>query len=86
MYMKKSTASARVPDVIKEIVKESDYSHKDVYLLGAGLVCIGKAEETKTLIENDPEYERALRKKKCQMLEAEKRKLEDELEKEYRDS
>ena len=80
--MKKSTASARVPDVIKEIVKESDYSHKEVYLLGAGLVCIGKAEETKTLIENDPKYERAIRMKRCQLLEAEKRKLEDELKKE----
>ena len=43
MYIKKSTASARVPDVIKEIVKDSEYSHKDAYLLGAGLLCIGKA-------------------------------------------
>lgn len=85
MYIKKSTASARVPDVIKEIVKDSEYSHKDAYLLGAGLICIGKAEAVKALINDDPNYKKAVKEKKCQMLEAEKRKLEDELEKEFND-
>ena len=39
----------------------------------------------KALINDDPNYKKAVKEKKCQMLEAEKRKLEDELEKEFND-
>ena len=84
MIKEKTTASARVPTVMKEIVSDSEYSHRDAYMLGAGLICIGKAKEAKNMIDNNPEYERAVKEKKCQILKEEKKKLEDELEKEMK--
>lgn len=79
MLNQKSTVSARVSDTLKKVVKDSEYSHKEAYELGAGLIAINKAEETKEQLEHDPEYEKTIKEKKTKLLRAKKRKLEEEL-------
>lgn len=79
MLNQKSTVSARVSDTLKKVVKDSEYSHKEAYELGAGLIAINKAEETKEQLEHDPEYEKTIKEKKSKLLRAKKRKLEEEL-------
>ena len=64
MLGNKSTISARVSNTLKEVVVDSEYSHKEAYELGAGLIAVNKAEETKTELEHDPTYEKAIREKK----------------------
>lgn len=79
MLGNKSTISARVSNTLKEVVVDSEYSHKEAYELGAGLIAVNKAEETKTELEHDPTYEKAIREKKTKLLKDEKKKLEKEL-------
>ena len=79
MIESKSTVSARVPDAIKKVVKDSKYSHKVAYELGAGIIGMGKVEEAKEMIDNDPEYDKVVKEKKCELLEEKKRKLEKEI-------
>ena len=80
MIMKKTTVSARVLIVIKKIVNDSDYSHKEAYEIGAGVIAIGKAEEIKAMIHNDPKFERAVKEKKCKLLKDKKQEIEKELD------
>ncbi len=80
MLEKKSTVSARVSDTLKNIVGDSEYSHKEAYELGAGLIAVNKAEDTKYELEHDPQYENVIRKEKTKLLKDEKKKLEKELE------
>lgn len=80
MLGEKSTISARVSNTLKKIVVDSEYSHKEAYELGAGLIAVNKAEETKTELEHDPTYEKTIKEKKSKLLRDKKRKLEKELE------
>lgn len=80
MLGEKSTISARVSNTLKKIVVDSEYSHKEAYELGAGLIAVNKAEETKTELEHDPTYEKTIKEKKTKLLRDKKRKLEKELE------
>ena len=81
MSIEKSTVSARVSDTLKKIVIDSEYTHKDAYELGAGLIAINKANETRTQLEHNPKYKKKIKENKAKMLRDRKRKLEEELKK-----
>ena len=59
--------------------RQRHYTHKDAYMIGAGLIIIGKAEEIISLIENEPKYKEKLKIKKQEMLKRKKAELEKEL-------
>ena len=80
MIAEKTTMSARVSVILKKIVEDSEYSQRDAYELGAKLIAIGKAEELTELINNDPNFQKIIKKTEYRIVEAKKIELEKELE------
>ena len=79
MLLEKTNISARVEITLKKIVEESSFTHKDAYELGAMLIAIGDAQETITLIHNNPNYERIMKQREYKLIEERKQELEREL-------
>ena len=79
MIPDKTNISARVEKTLKKIVEESSFTHKDAYELGAMLIAIGDAQETITLIHNNPHYQKVMRQTEYRLIEARKEELEREL-------
>lgn len=64
---------------LKKIVEDSTFTHKDAYELGAKLIAIGDAEETMTLIDNNPVLQKIIKQNEYQLIQAKKEQLEKEL-------
>lgn len=79
MVIRKSNVSARVETTLKRIVKESEFTHKDAYELGAKLIAKGNAEETITSVNEDPDLEKTIRRTEYQIVSERKHQLEKEL-------
>ncbi len=79
MITEKTNISARVDITLKKIVEESTFNHKDAYELGAKLIAIGDAEETLTLIDNDPVLQKIIKQNEYELIQAKKEQLEKEL-------
>ena len=79
MLQEKTNISARVELTLKKIVEDSTFTHKDAYELGAKLIAIGDAEETMTLIDNDPVLQKIIKQNEYQLIQAKKEQLEKEL-------
>ncbi len=79
MLPEKTNISARVEITLKKIVEDSTFTHKDAYELGAKLIAMGNAEDTLTLINTNPEFERIIKQTEYQLIEARKQELEREL-------
>ena len=79
MLKEKTNISARVEMTLKKIVEDSTFTHKDAYELGAKLIAIGDAEETMTLIDNDPVLQKIIKQNEYQLIQAKKEQLEKEL-------
>ena len=79
MLPEKTNISARVEITLKKIVEESNFTHKDTYELGAMLIAIGDAEDTITLIYNNPNYQKTMKQTEYRLIEARKQELEREL-------
>ena len=79
MITEKTNISARVEITLKKIVEESDFNNKDAYELGAMLIAIGDAENTITLIHNNPNYQKIKKQTEYRLIEARKEELEREL-------
>ncbi len=79
MLQEKTNISARVEMTLKKIVEDSTFTHKDAYELGAKLIAIGDAEETMTLIDNDPVLQKIIKQNEYQLIQAKKEQLEKEL-------
>lgn len=79
MLPEKTNISARVEMTLKKIVEDSTFTHKDAYELGAKLIAIGDAEETMTLIDNDPVLQKIIKQNEYQLIQAKKEQLEKEL-------
>ena len=79
MLPEKTNISARVEITLKKIVEESNFTHKDAYELGAMLIAIGDAEDTITLIHNNPNYQKTIKQTQYRLIEARKQELEREL-------
>lgn len=79
MIPEKTNISARVEMTLKKIVEDSTFTHKDAYELGAKLIAIGDAEETMTLIDNDPVLQKIIKQNEYQLIQAKKEQLEKEL-------
>ena len=79
MLPEKTNISARVDLTLKKIVEESTFNHKDAYELGAKLIAIGDAEETLTLIDNDPVLQKVIKQNEYRLIQAKKEQLEKEL-------
>ena len=79
MLPEKTNISARVEMTLKKIVGDSTFTHKDAYELGAKLIAIGDAEETMTLIDNDPVLQKIIKQNEYQLIQAKKEQLEKEL-------
>lgn len=79
MAIRKSNVSARVETTLKRIVKESEFTHKDAYELGAKLIAKGNAEETITSVNEDPDLEKTIRRTEYQIVSERKHQLEKEL-------
>jgi len=58
---------------LKKIVEDSTFTHKDAYELGAKLIAIGDAEETMTLIDNDPVLQKIIKQNEYRLIQAKKR-------------
>ncbi len=79
MRTEKTNISARVEITLKKIVEESSFTHKDAYELGAMLIAIGDAEDTITLIHNNPDYQKVMKQTEYRLIETRKQELEREL-------
>ena len=79
MMAEKTNISARVEITLKKIVEESSFTHKDAYELGAMLIAVGDAQETITLIHNNPNYQKIMKQTEYRLIEARKQELEKEL-------
>ena len=79
MIPEKTNISASVDLTLKKIVEESTFNHKDAYELGAKLIAIGDAEETLTLIDNDPVLQKIIKQNEYRLIQAKKEQLEKEL-------
>lgn len=79
MLQEKTNISASVEMTLKKIVEDSTFTHKDAYELGAKLIAIGDAEETMTLIDNDPVLQKIIKQNEYQLIQAKKEQLEKEL-------
>ena len=79
MIPEKTNISARVEMTLKKIVEDSTFTHKDAYELGAKLIAIGDAEETLTLIDNDPVLQKIIKQNEYRLIQAKKEQLEKEL-------
>ena len=73
MLPEKTNISARVEMTLKKIVEDSTFTHKDAYELGAKLIAIGDAEETITLIDNDPALQKIIKQSEYRLIQAKKR-------------
>ncbi|MBE6510163.1 MAG: hypothetical protein E7Z74_02665 [Methanobrevibacter millerae] len=73
MVPEKTNISARVEMTLKKIVEDSTFTHKDAYELGAKLIAIGDAEETMTLIDNDPVLQKIIKQNEYRLIQAKKR-------------
>jgi len=73
MIPEKTNISARVEMTLKKIVEDSTFTHKDAYELGAKLIAIGDAEETMTLIDNDPVLQKIIKQNEYRLIQAKKR-------------
>lgn len=79
MLQEKTNISASVEMTLKKIVEDSTFTHKDAYELGAKLIAIGDAEETMTLIDNNPVLQKIIKQNEYQLIQAKKEQLEKEL-------
>ena len=79
MLPEKTNISARVEMTLKKIVEDSTFTHKDAYELGAKLIAMGDAEETMTLIDNDPVLQKIIKQSEYRLIQAKKEQLEKEL-------
>ena len=64
---------------LKKIVEESSFTHKDAYELGAMLIAIGDAQDTITLIHNNPNYQKIMKQTEYRLIKARKEELERDL-------
>lgn len=80
MIIENTNISARVSSTLKEIVNDSDFSHKDAYEIGAKLITLGVARETNNSLDKNPELKRKLNEKEYKQIQERKRKLEKELD------
>ena len=79
MLLEKTNISARVDITLKKIVEDSTFTHKDAYELGAMLIAIGDAQDTITLIHNNPNYQKVMKQTEYRLIETRKQELEKEL-------
>ena len=79
MLLEKTNIRARVEITLKKIVEDSTFNHKDAYELGAKLIAIGDAEETITLIDNNPVLQKIIKQNEYRLIQAKKEQLEKEL-------
>ena len=79
MITEKTNISARVEITLKKIVEESSFNHKDAYELGAMLIAIDEAQQTLTLIHNNPNYQKIMKQTEYRLIEERKHQLEREL-------
>ena len=79
MESNNTNISARVPCVLKRIVKESDFTHKDAYELGAKLIATGDAKETIITMNSNPHLEKRLKKMEYVLTNEKMTKLKREL-------
>lgn len=56
-------------------VEESSFTHKDAYELGAMLIAIGDAEDTITLIHNNPNYQKVMKQTEYRLSKPENKSL-----------
>ena len=77
MLPEKTNISARVEITLKKIVEESSFTRKDAYELGAMLIAIGDAQETITLIHNNPDYERIMKQREYKLVKRKNRNLKE---------
>lgn len=81
MTVRKSNVSARVDTCLKRVVKDSEYTHKFAYELGAKLIAIGVAEETMESLNENSELEKILKRIEYMLVKERKSQLENELRK-----
>lgn len=79
MLPEKTNISARVEITLKKIVEDSAFTHKDAYELGAKLIAMGNAEDTLSLINTNPNFEKIIKQTEYRLIEARKKELEREL-------
>lgn len=75
MLPEKTNISTRVEITLKKIVEESSFTHKDAYELGAMLIAIGDAEDTITLIHNNPNYQKVMKQTEYRLSKPENKSL-----------
>lgn len=75
MLPEKTNISTRVEITLKKIVEESSFTHKDAYELGALLIAIGDAEDTITLIHNNPNYQKVMKQTEYRLSKPENKSL-----------
>ena len=79
MKVKKENISARVPKVLKKIVVESDFSHRDAYELGAKIIASGNAKKAMNQVDENPTSKKKIKEAECKLVEERKHQLEEEL-------
>ena len=80
MENENTNISARVPCVLKRIVKESDFTHKDAYELGAKLIATGDAEETIITMNSNPDLKERIKTIEFDLANERMTKLKRELD------
>ena len=79
MKIRKENISARVPCVLKKIVIDSDFSHREAYELGAKIIASGDAKKAIDQVEQNSTSKRKIKEAECKLVKERKRKLEEEL-------
>ena len=79
MTIRKSNVSARVDTCLKRVVKDSEYTHKFSYELGAKLIALGVAEETMKSLDENKELDKILKRIEYMLVKERKNQLEKEL-------
>ena len=79
MKLNKSSISARVESALKQIVKDSHFTHGDAYELGAKLIATGDANKTIGAVEDNPDLKKTVKEKEYEILDKRKTELEKEL-------
>ena len=80
MIIKKTNVSARVDCILKKLVEDSKFSHKDAYELGAKLIAIDNVENTLIIIHKNSNFDKLERQMKYKIILDKKNQLEKELE------
>lgn len=75
MLPEKTNISTRVEITLKKIVEEPSFTHKDAYELEAMLIAIGDAEDTITLIHNNPNYQKVMKQTEYRLSKPENKSL-----------